>query len=99
MNQRYFQGALTARANRKGTTRGCVRRYSSISHTWQSIRPRALTQQSSLAVTHLHSGCCSFCLLRRGGILSRDCLLRGVNPDLLNTSVNMRQSGYNDLTN
>ena len=44
---------------------------------------RALTPQSSVAVTHLHTGCCSFYLPQRGGIPSWDCLLGGWNPDLL----------------
>ena len=43
-------------------------------------RPHDLHSQSSVAVTHLHTGCCSFYLPRRAGILSRDCLLRGLNP-------------------
>jgi hypothetical protein len=47
------------------------------------LRPRALTLQSSAAVTHLHTGRCSFYLPRRNGTLSRDCLLRKLNPDLL----------------
>ena len=33
----------------------------------------------------LQTGCCSFYLTRRAGILSRDCLLRGLNPDLTPT--------------
>jgi hypothetical protein len=58
-----------------GTTCVSVRRWQHKPHV-AILRPRALTSQSSVAVTHLHTGCCSFYLPRRDGILSRDCLLR-----------------------
>ena len=88
-NRRHVQGAS---ANRKGTTWGSVRRWHQKSHA-TILRPHAITTQSSVAVTHLHTVCCSFYLPRRDGILSRDCLLRNLNPDHLHAWVNMRRSG------
>ena len=42
------------------------------------LRPHALTLLSSVAVTNLYTGCCSFYLSRRDSILSPDC--PGIEP-------------------
>ena len=57
-NQRHFQ---SARSNCKGTTCSGVRRWQHKPHV-AILRPRASTPQSPVAVTHLHTGCCSFYL-------------------------------------
>jgi len=64
-----------------------------ISHTWPISRPHALTLQSSVVVTHLHTNCSSFYLPRRDGSQRQACPLRGSNPDLLYTRANMCRSG------
>ena len=54
---------------------------------------RALTPQSSVAVTHLHTGCCSFYLPQRDGIQSRDRLSRRLNrpPAHMSEHVNLKE--------
>jgi hypothetical protein len=61
-----------------------------ISHTWPSNSRAISTPQCSVVVTQLHTCYYSFYLPQRDRILSRDCPLRGLNPDLLNARVNMR---------
>jgi len=76
---KYFHGALTSR---KGITWGSVLHM--LHNPLVTIsRPHALTRQSSVAVTQLHTNCSSLYLRRRDGSQSQAGLLRGSNPDLL----------------
>ena len=55
------------------------------------LRPCDSTPQCSVAVTQLHTCYCSFNLPRRDEILSQDCMLWGLNTELLNARLNMRR--------
>ena len=95
IHQRHLQ---SARGNREGTTCGSVHLQLHKPHVAIS-RPHDLIPQSSVAVTHLLTGCYSFYLSFRYEILNRDYLLQGLNRDLLNARVNMRRSDFYDSTN